>query len=369
MMKDPGTGSILLRINQWLLMLVLITLVLYYGSDFLIPLFFSVLLAMLMAPVCRFFDRRGFHRIFSALFSITILIIAIAGLMAIIIAQIGEFSQDMETIRTKFSELSVQLQQWISAKMGIGTDQQQEIIGKQSENLKDSSSFSPLSLISSMATFVGSTAIALVFCFLFLLHKEKYEAFFLKLFKHQDQKEMSGLISEIARVAQQYLTGRALSIVFLFVLYSIALLIIGIKNALLLSAIASILTIIPYIGPILGGLFPLMTALVTEDSSEPAIWVAIAILGIQVIENYFVEPVVIGGEVKLSAFSTIAAIVIGGLIWGVAGMVIFIPLLSIIKIIFDHLESFKPYGYLLGDQGSSATSIIKKWFSGKKSAR
>jgi predicted PurR-regulated permease PerM len=153
--------------------------------------------------------------------------------------------------------------------------------------------------------------------------------------------------------------------IFLFVLYSVSLLLIGIKNALLLSAIASLLTIIPYIGPILGGLFPLMTAMVTETSVQPVLWVLAALIVIQAIDNYFVEPNVIGGEVRLTALSTIISIFIGGILWGIAGMILFIPILSILKIIFSHVEKLKPFGYLIGDEGKSPSSKIKAWFRKK----
>src|SRR5688500_3905749 len=135
----------------------------------------------------------------------------------------------------------------------------------------------------------------------------------------------------------------------LFILYFIALLIIGVKNALLLSLVAALVNIIPYVGPILAGVFPFLAALATKASFEPAIWVIISFSVIQGIDNYFVTPFVMGGEVNLNALTTILSIICGGFLWGIAGMILFIPLLSIAKIVFDHVEPLKPYGYLIGD--------------------
>ena len=357
---------LLTRFNQLLLLLVLLTLVLYYGQPFLIPLFFGMLLAMLMAPVCRFLDQHGFNRALSCTCCIIILVIAIGGLIAIVIAQINEFSSDMELIRKKASELWQGLQLYIEGKLHINPAEQDAIIKEQSRQMRGSSLIDPLSILGNLAGVIGGISITLVFTFLMLFHKEKYEQFFLKLFRDQDQQELRTVLEQVTRVSQQYLTGRALSMIFLFVLYTIALLIIGIKNALLLSAIAAILTIIPYLGPVLGGLFPFMTAIVTEDSLQPAVWVAVSIFLIQAIDNYFVEPVVIGGEVQLSALATIASILAGGLIWGISGMILFIPMVSIAKIIFDHVRSLKPYGFLIGDQGKSPSDSIRKWFKKKQ---
>jgi predicted PurR-regulated permease PerM len=109
--------------------------------------------------------------------------------------------------------------------------------------------------------------------------------------------------------------------------------------------------------------------MVTESTIQPAIWVLVALIFIQAIDNYFVEPNVIGGEVRLTALSTILAIFMGGIVWGIAGMILFIPILGILKIIFNHVAKLKPYGYLIGDEGRSPSSRIKEWFRKKGDAR
>lgn len=184
----------------------------------------------------------------------------------------------------------------------------------------------------------------------------------MKLFAGEERKEVKDILDEITSVSQKYLTGRILSMISIFILYVIALSIIGIKNAVLLSVIASILTIVPYIGPLVGGLFPVLTALITYDTIQPAIWVFIAFLLIQVIDDYLVEPNVLGGEVNLTALSTIIAIILGGMLWGIAGMILFIPMLSIAKIIFDKVDHLHPYGFLIGDESSRPSERIFSFF-------
>ncbi len=115
-----------------------------------------------------------------------------------------------------------------------------------------------------------------------------------------------------------------------------------------------------------GRRFPLKVALVTEDSLQPAIWVMVTFSVIQGIDNYFVTPYSLGGEVSLSALSNIVSIICGGFLWGIAGMILFIPMLSVAKIIFDHVETLKPYGYLIGNPSKESNSLhIKKCFNNK----
>jgi predicted PurR-regulated permease PerM len=104
---------------------------------------------------------------------------------------------------------------------------------------------------------------------------------------------------------------------------------------------------------------------VTEDSIQPALMVVVVIVLIQTIDNYFIEPNMVGGEVNLSAFASILAILVGGLVWGVAGMVLFIPMVGILKIVCDHVEPLKPIGYVLGDPDGNKPSKVKEWIREK----
>ena len=189
----------------------------------------------------------------------------------------------------------------------------------------------------------------LVFTYLLLFNKEKYEIFFLSLYKEEDTEKVRNELSEITKISQSYLTGRAISMILQAVIFSAGLLIIGIKSAILLGCLAALLTILPYVGTVTGGLFPIFMSLITEDSINPTIWVVVLLVGVQTLDNYFIEPNVVGGKVHLNALFTILIILIGGLIWGAVGMILFTPMLGMIKIIFDHVETLKPYAYLIGD--------------------
>jgi predicted PurR-regulated permease PerM len=204
--------------------------------------------------------------------------------------------------------------------------------------------------------------LVLVFTFLFLLHREKYENFFVLMYKDEKREDAKAIISKVSKIAQQYLSGRAISIIILTVFYTVGLLILGIKNAFLLSAIAAIVTFIPYVGPVIGGLLPFFMALVSNDSFGPALGVLIVISLAQLIDNYFIEPYVVGGNVNVSPFFTIFILIVGGLVWGIAGVILFLPLLGMIKIILDNVEGLYPYAFLIGDQNGDGGSngIMKK---------
>lgn len=349
------------NINQGLLFFVLLTVVLYYGKPILIPFFFAIMLAMLMTPVCRRLDNKGLSRVLSCIVCVCILLAIFLGMLGILIGQISGFMGDLPQFQQKTAELLISVQRFIAKQFKIPIAEQTVFIKSQTEHMGQFiRGYLTGVLRSSVGLFVG-LIMTLVFTFLFLFHKEKYYSFFLKFVQGETLQQRKVLLSRIGQVSQHYLTGRAVSIILLFVLYAIALLIIGIKNALLLAAVAAIFNIIPYLGPILAALFPFVVALVTEQHAQPAIWVLVSFCLFQALDNYFVTPYFLGGEVSLSALSTIVGMICGGFVWGISGMILFIPMLSIAKIVFDHIPSLEHYGNLIGDQGSRPTKDLGAW--------
>lgn len=349
------------RLNQYLFFIILLIVVLHFGRAFLIPIFFAALLAMLMAPVCRKFDGWGFHRALSSLGCILILVAVIAGVAFVISTQISTFAENMSQIQAKGTELLEKAQAYIEEQVGMSPKEQEEMVKEQAEKSSQKPGPGmPAKILGGITSALTGLVLSLVITFLMLYNKEQFETFFLKLYDDEDTSKVKSVVGQISEVSQKYLTGRAMSVLIIATLYSIGLLIVGIKNAVLLAGIAALLTVIPYVGTVLGGLFPVFMALLTEDT-QTALWAAVVMIVIQTIDNYFIEPNVVGGEVNLNALWSILSILAGGMIWGVAGMILFLPLFGIIKIIFDHVEPLKPLGYVLGEPGGKKPSKVKQW--------
>jgi len=355
---------LLQNINRYLWLLVLLTVVFYFGQPVLIPLFSGALFAMLMAPLCRKMDKK-MNRGMSSFVCTAIVMISILLILAVAAWQLASLVEDMPVVKERSEKLLTATEKFIQEKFSISPAKQESIVQKQLKSLGSSAGSYAGKMLGGITSSVAWLVLALLFTFLFLYNKERYESFFVKIFKNEEPARVKSIVEKISHVSERYLLGRSFSILILFVCYTTGLLIIGVKNALLLAAVASLLTIIPYAGTILGSIFPVVMAIITEDSFEPAIWTGVVMIVIQAIDNYFVEPYVVGGEVNLSAMATILIIVCGGLVWGVAGTILFIPLLGIMKIICDHVENLKPYGYLIGDPDANKPSKLKLWIQEK----
>jgi predicted PurR-regulated permease PerM len=351
--------QILERVNQNLLFTILLAVILWFGKPVLVPILLGALMAMLMAPVCRSLDEKGFSRALSSTLCILILLVAIIGILYIIIAQINSFMDNITLLERKGKELLHQLQIFVENHFKIDRKRQEVIVEEQVQGGEGTGGGFTGMLISSFTSTMVTVVLMLVYTFLFLYSKEKYETFFVRLYHDEDTDKVKNIVGKISLVGQKYLAGRAMSVIILATLYSIALLLIGVENAILLAGIAALLTIIPYVGSTVGGMFPFVMALITEETFTPALLVAGSIMLIQTIDNYFIEPNVVGGEVNLSALASIMSIIIGGVIWGIAGMILFIPMVGIMKIVFDHVDSLKPLGFVIGDGNERQPSKIK----------
>lgn len=352
------------RVNQYLVFFILLIVVMFFGKPFLVPLVFASLLAMLMAPMCRRFERWGLNRAFSTIGCILILLAVIACVAFIVSTQISTFAENMAQIESKGKELLREAQFWIQEQIGMTPQEQKEVVQKEAEKSGQSGPTLPARILSAIIATLTGIVLTMVITFLMIYNKEQFENFFLRLYDDRDRDKVKTVVSQISQVSQKYLTGRAMSVLIIASLYSVGLLIVGVKNAVLLGGIAALLTVIPYLGTVLGGLFPVLMALLTQDI-KTALLAGVVMVSVQTIDNYFIEPNVVGGEVNLNALWSILSIIAGGMIWGVSGMILFLPLFGIIKIICDHVTPLKPIGYLLGEPGGQKTSRLKEWFREK----
>jgi predicted PurR-regulated permease PerM len=136
----------------------------------------------------------------------------------------------------------------------------------------------------------------------------------------------------------------------LAVLNSIGFLLLGLKYAILLGLTAAILNIIPYVGPWIGALLPVTIALLTKDSAMYAVGAMGVILITQFIDNNFITPKVVGSSVSINPLASIVALLAGGMLWGVVGLILAIPITGMLKIVCDEIPGLKPWGFLLGEE-------------------
>jgi predicted PurR-regulated permease PerM len=355
------------RVNAWLLLGVLTLVVLYYGRAFLIPFAFAILFSMLMLPISRKLEKWGLGRKTATLLCILIILFFVFGILGIISAQAVRFSEDLPRIQTRLQDLLDAGQLWIQKHFGVTQQEQIKFIKQQVARYSESANTFATSFLSGAFGIMGGFGLVILYFFFLMWKREKYETFFLRLASYERQVEVKRELHEITKVASQYLAGRLVSMVFLGAVYAAGFTFIGLKNALFLSFMAVIPTIIPYVGAYIGGLFPLVMALVT-GSTGTIVPVLVLLVAAQTFDNNVVEPLAEGESLNISPIVTIISLVLGNLIWGVAGMILFVPLFAVLRIVCDHIPTLNAFGFLLANDVEDAGWLIKlkKWLKKPK---
>jgi len=344
-----------------LLGLILLVYILFNLREILVPLSFALMLAILLNPVTVFLQKIKFPRMLAIAVALLIAIVLIAGVFYFLFSEISNLSTELPAFKTKFTRIIANAQREISEQLGINSQKQNEYIGDAQNGLKPY-------LANAMGTAFGTltTLILLpVYSFLFLYYKTLILNFLYDVFADADAKEVRVVLVQTKSAIQNYMFGLILEAIIVAVLNTIALLMLGVKYAVLLGFLGAIINVLPFIGGIVAILLPILIATVTKDGFQTQLGIIVAYVIIQFIDNHFLIPYIVSSKVKINALISIIIVLLGGALWGVSGMFLSIPFIGILKIIFDRVPELKPWGRLLGDeiltrQKGQKIKILKK---------
>lgn len=318
------------------------------AQSFLAPFTTAVILALLMIPVSHKMEKKMNRSIASLLNTFILLLISI-GFMALISFQVKNFVDDWDKIKETMKPKVEQLKNYVFEHTPI----KQEDLKKSNQNSiipfmgsGKQSGQKPSGFFASVMSFFGSYLLTFIYIFFLLNYRHRFKEFLLRLFPDRKKQEVKTIITESADVVQKYLVGKLLLIAILALLYAIGLGISGVNNFILISLLAALFSLIPYIGNIIG--FGIAMAFGFLSSGETGILIGIIITFAvaQFVESYILEPYVVGDKVDLHPFFVILVVVIGNMLWGVIGMVLAIPILAMINVVFLHIPSLRPFGFL-----------------------
>lgn len=356
----------LVKFNLILLLFFLVFGGLYFASSFLIPLVFAGILAMLMSPLSAKLEARGLNKAVAAFLCILLLVLFFVGIGFLLSTQVASFTEDIPQIEKRINEQVRSVQMFVQEKFGISPQEQKKAVknGSSGGNIGGI----VVNFLNSFTGIMASSLLVLVYMFLLLYYRSRFPKFVLKVVQEDEKEQTRQIINESSQVAQQYLLGRGILIIILATLYSIGLTVIGLDNAIFLSVITALLSIIPYVGNVIGFAILMLMALAQGGGAWMYINVFIIFAIVQFVESYILEPLIVGAEVDIHPFFTVVIIIVGEQIWGVPGMILAIPMLGIVKIIFSHIDSLEPYAYLIGDtrdkKNGKTSERIKSLFSG-----
>ncbi|MCX6280131.1 MAG: AI-2E family transporter [Bacteroidetes bacterium] len=323
--------------------------ILYIAQGIIIPIVFAIIIAILLQPVVDFFVRFHVNRVIAIIITLLLSIIIIASVGVLIFSQASRFSESWPLLVEKFTLMLDQVVVWISSYFDINPKKLDEWILKTKTELISNSSAVIGQTIVTVGSGVVVTLLVPVYVFMILFYQPLLLDFIRKLFAKNHQSQVAEIVTQTKTVIQRYLIGLVIEFIIVATMDSAALFALGIQYAILLGIIGGLLNLIPYIGGLVAVALPMMVALATKSTAWYAAYVLVAYYIIQLIDNNYIVPKIVASKVKINALFSIIVVLAGNALWGIPGMFLSIPILAIIKLIFDHIESLKPWGFLLDD--------------------
>ncbi|MDR9457195.1 MAG: AI-2E family transporter [Salegentibacter sp.] len=326
---------------------------------FLGPLVIAIILALLLIPLGNLLEKGPLNRSVSSLLSTILLFIVSLGVFALISLQIKSFVDDWdkitETMKPKVEQFTAYIYEHTPvSKEDFDKYREENDIGSMVTSMD--SGKRAFNFFNSVMSFISNYLLTFIYIFFLLNYRSRFKKFILKLFSDEKKEEVKEIITETAHIGQYYLRGKLILISLLSVFYSIGLGVSGVDNFILISILAAFLTLIPFIGNIIGMGLAVIFGYLTQGETGILIGIVITFTIVQFIESYILEPYIVGDKVDIHPFFVILAIILGNMVWGVMGMILAIPVLGILNVVFNNVPAMKPFGYLLSTDSKQGDS-------------
>jgi len=331
------------------------------AKSILIPLSIALLLSFILFPLAKRFESWRMNRILAAFLSIFAMFLIIGGTIYFFSTQIiglsDEFSHFKDKIILLFADVTLYLNNNVSF---IPNLEKNELIDRIQDWLSQSTGSLVRKTVSNTATlFVGLLA-TIVFTFLILIYRDGLTLAFTQFAPDEKRAKVRKMFKSVQQVGQKYLLGLILLTIVIGLANSVGLWIIGIDNPFLFGFLGAALAIIPYIGTYAGAIIPILYAFMSYDSPWKAIAVAILFWCVQLVADNYLTPKIVGGSLKVNALAAILSLFIGAAVWGIAGMILFLPFAAMFRVVCEEYEELNPVALIIGSQNYKEKAVDVK---------
>jgi predicted PurR-regulated permease PerM len=349
-MKRQSVTAILNKLKSTVVVLeflVLTVLILYIGKSLFISLGFAFLISIVLYPLCQWFENKGVPRTLAISIPFFFMISIFVGLGYLLLTYVLNVVSELDQMKLKLRELIHEFNVLIADKLGFNAEKQTEVLQNVIDDLGSSVFAESGGTVLSLSENLFFLVMIPIFAFLILLYRHKLTNALYGLFPSSNRNDLYRIISETVKTYYSFIRGMLLIYIIVGILNSIGLAVIGVPNPILFGFIVSVFTFIPYFGIIIASLLPITVAWMTYDS----VWYPVAVVAwfaiVQILEAYLIFPLIIGKRLQVNILVMFIMIILGGMLWGAAGMILFIPIVSLVKILADKSDQLKFVSELL----------------------
>lgn len=321
------------------------------GKEVLSPLLFAFLFSILLLPFSKFLENKlRFKRGAAAGISVIFMIISVSLILYMVGSQLSDLASDWPLFKLQLAATLTTFQEWISIKFHVNIAKQMAYVNSATSTLLTDSTAVIGATVVSLSSIILFLVFTMINTFFLLLYRRHIVQFLVKIFKEDNEVVVHEVISKVQYIIHKYIIGLLLEMAIVTVVLCIVFWILSIKYAILLGIITGLFNIIPYIGIFTALIFSVLVTFATAAATSKILLVVIAVVIMHLIDSNVLLPMIVGSKVKINGQITLLGVIVGEMMWGIPGMFLSIPIIAIVKIIFDRVEGLQPWGLLLGDE-------------------
>ncbi len=320
----------------------------------------------MLKPIVGFFELKLRSRILAILTSYLLAVGPLFAVLFFFYNQTRILFNDLPSVREGLNKVLVSLSGWSDQKFNLEADATFSWISDNIMAASDSSLGLIRESLQSTTIVLANMVLIVLITYFMLLYRTAFKNFLLVQVNAKRRETVEQLLHQIQNLTKRYMFGQGLVIIILGLLIGSGLWLIGVPYPFFWGFLAGFLEIIPYVGTSIGGILPFFYMMMVSET----IWQPLAVIGlyilVQQIEGNFISPNIMGKSIRINPLFVILGLFVGGITWGISGMILALPILAISKEIFRSFDIFEPLSYLMEDGLARKKDVFKTQFDGDK---
>jgi len=345
--KEPS--PLVIRLTLGLLCAALLITLVVLAQDVVIPVLFAILLGILLRPVENFLNKKlRFPRVLAILVTMFFFLLFVAVIIVLTTYEITQFMEDLPALKKNLNGYFQNFRLWVAENLNITYLKQQTYIANATKEGLNPVGIMQKTLDSLTGLFMAAIVVP-VLLFLVMYYRVLFLNFLLSAFGEKNRATMTAIIRDAKVALQGYIAGLGLEMITVALLQTGVMYFIGVKYALMIGLLTAVLNLIPYLGIMIAGSCALLISAATSTDPRQMIYIILGFAAVQFIDNNILLPKLVGSRIRINAFFSIVGVITGGIICGVPGMFLSIPLMALIRVVLANIDHLKPWAELMSD--------------------
>ena len=329
------------------------------GTSLFVPLGYAFFLSVVLYPLCHKLEEKGVGRQFSIIIGLFALLLLLSLLIFVFAVQLQKIAAEWPMIHARLTDLLTAVQIWLSERWGISNEDLSNWLLTTVNNSLGSSANLLGNTLQSLVVNLAILALIPVYTYLILYYRQRLLELILLLLPGQQRGQIVEVIRLSVDTYFRFIRGMVVVYAIVGTLNSVGLWLMGVPYAFLFGYLTAVMTFIPYVGIIVASILPITYAWTTFG----VIWYPAGVVAlfafVQYLEANIIFPWAVGQRLELNTLATLIVIVVGGIVWGASGMILFIPFAAILKLVADRLEGWEAVSMFLGNGKVKVNQSLK----------